>query len=644
MAPSRPKPLTSTQWEALAYCAKYAPHPRNVHTDFWGSAKGSEGLRHDTLAVLQLRGLIDTETSKPRVTQGRDSGSYWQASTTAQVTPKGMALLATRRAKPNARRPAPGQAALPGFGAPMAPAPFPVVAHRAQAPSEARTWGIASAAGFLTPPVVAHEPSPEPVFEPVPFVEPLPSAEDIAETLFMVIENTGDIYRGPRDKAEARLARLYHDGQYRREAAPAAYAATIQAGVEELRRELHGDPDAPRLPITPEVRRLVAEDLVRHFEVNGFGQHRLRPAVVPVRAPAPRPAPSPRPAPAPRAPTVAAHQAAQATALSKTRTLLDRAEKLLAEAEKGAASRERANTPRRQAQALAMVKRAYTEAATAAQRVLDAVRKHSGAEPGEAVDAWGRMANKAAAILATAKARASGDATQAVWKAETSTAGADYFPTPPALAHEMVAIADVRQGKWALEPSAGMGVIVAELLKHTGKVMLVEADPHRAAYLRREYQLQAYFMGEDFLTFQPPHAPDAIVMNPPFTSPGDPVAYVAHVEHALGMLGKGGSLVALVPSTFGPDHRNARVRALYQHLVARLAEIEPVPRGHRFGTTAIPVTMIRVGRALRSHEYPLSPPAAPQETGPTRACRAAAPNARPPRRRPASRPPRSATP
>lgn len=820
MALLRPKPLTPTQWAALAYCAEYAPHPRSVHTSFWGSAKGSEGLRHDTLAVLQLRGLIDTFTEKPRVAPGRDGGSYWQATTRAQVTPKGLALLARRPAKPNARRaapvppvsrprayvpprpsdpearrfraaveaagallrpddpdlrviakwqrypaqmnagevaeilrigewaraqgwfdppeelwrvvrlpgyaralspgdaaalaeaaggvrswsrdpddlvesfagrggaaaifhwappaaevvidgdafeaglyaarpalyaalaqasmrgttpgragfddgecvarpqslrvartstevmggrhwhdvevvsgatkpngrrPAPGQAALPGFGAPPT---FPEAARRVETPPPDRTRGAASAAGFLMP----LPPPPEP--EEVPFVEPPLSDEDIAETLFMVIDNTGEIYRGPRAQAELMLARRHREGQYQTDRAMEAYAATIAAGVAELQRELRADPDAPRMPITPAVRRLVAQVLVRHFEADGFGQHRLPPA--PVRAP--KAPPSPPRSPAPRVPSVAAYEADRSTAMAKARTLLERAEAKFAQAEKGEASREGANTVRRQEQARAIVQREYTEAATAAQRVLSAIRQAAGVTPGEAVDAWGRMANRAAELLASATARASGTGMQAVWKAETSTEGADYFPTPPALAHEMVAIADIRPDRWALEPSAGKGVIVAELLRHTGKVAVVEADPHRAAYLERQYKLQAYVTPGDFLTFRPPTAIDAIVMNPPFTSPGDPVAYVAHVEHALGMLGKGGSLVALVPSTFGPDHRNARVRALHQHLVARLAEIEPVPRGHRFGTAAIPVTMIRFGRALRSHEYPLTAP------------------------------------
>ncbi len=99
---ARAKPLTPTQWKALAYVAAYGPTPRDVHTDYWGSHSGSEGIRHDTLAVLQLAGLITTSTRK-RYRPGAKGGTYWTASTSATVTPAGLALLATRApaAKPN---------------------------------------------------------------------------------------------------------------------------------------------------------------------------------------------------------------------------------------------------------------------------------------------------------------------------------------------------------------------------------------------------------------------------------------------------------------------------------------------------------------------------------------------------------------
>lgn len=208
---------------------------------------------------------------------------------------------------------------------------------------------------------------------------------------------------------------------------------------------------------------------------------------------------------------------------------------------------------------------------------------------------------------------ASGQAMQAAWKAETSEVGTDFFPTPPELAREMVAIADVRPGDTALEPSAGKGVIAAELLPRAGRVILVESDPHRAEYLIRQYGHDAVH-ATDFLRWGRGRTKvDVVVMNPPFTTRGDPVAYVAHIEHALAQLDPAhGSLVALAPSTFGPTHRHRAVRQLYARLIGEGAEIEAVPTGHRFGATNIPVTMIRWGRALRSNRAPLRAPAAPR--------------------------------
>lgn len=98
----RDKALTPTQWKALEYIAEYGPTPRDVHTDYWGSHSGSEGIRHDTLAVLQLAGLITTATRK-RYQPGAKGGTYWTASISATVTPAGLARLAerSRAAKPN---------------------------------------------------------------------------------------------------------------------------------------------------------------------------------------------------------------------------------------------------------------------------------------------------------------------------------------------------------------------------------------------------------------------------------------------------------------------------------------------------------------------------------------------------------------
>ncbi len=139
---------------------------------------------------------------------------------------------------------------------------------------------------------------------------------------------------------------------------------------------------------------------------------------------------------------------------------------------------------------------------------------------------------------------------------------AQFFPTPPALAAEIVARAQIGRSDIVLEPSAGDGALAAEIVKYLGtkgRLVLVESDPGRADILRRkaaawqvrrrgggeetgcdvsvvEQDFLAYALSPDLLAF------NIIVMNPPFSRGQD----VAHTQAALRLLAPGGRLVGVV--------------------------------------------------------------------------------------------------
>lgn len=143
------------------------------------------------------------------------------------------------------------------------------------------------------------------------------------------------------------------------------------------------------------------------------------------------------------------------------------------------------------------------------------------------------------------------------------------FPTPPALAARMVALADIQRGHRILEPSAGTGNILAAIRcrKHR-----VEAPCHAVAIEKDPRLVQAGGLDAlanevrcaDFLTLTPATLGtfDVIVMNPPFAHGQD----IAHVTHALQFLKPGGRLVAIMSTgiTFNSDAAHVAFRALLE--------------------------------------------------------------------------------
>ncbi len=165
------------------------------------------------------------------------------------------------------------------------------------------------------------------------------------------------------------------------------------------------------------------------------------------------------------------------------------------------------------------------------------------------------------------------DAMKASLKAGVTTVSApQLFPTPDALAADVVRAAAIANWSRVLEPSAGTGQLVRALRAEvpSGELVMVEtsdalcAGPLRAlvdadavgAHWRIELR-RADFLE---LTVEDLGLFDAIVTNPPFAEG----AGIAHVAHAVSFLRPGGRLVAILSAAveFRMDRAHVDFRAL----------------------------------------------------------------------------------
>lgn len=131
-----------------------------------------------------------------------------------------------------------------------------------------------------------------------------------------------------------------------------------------------------------------------------------------------------------------------------------------------------------------------------------------------------------------------------------------FFPTPRKLVEWMVEFTHLDcywTGSRILEPSGGTGGIL-DVIRETAQANDVEwqidtcefLDINRAMLLKKGYNVVA----SDFMEYQPDFKYQVILMNPPFSLDGAPLAYIDHVMHAWSMLEKAGQFAAIVPPGF----------------------------------------------------------------------------------------------
>lgn len=124
-----------------------------------------------------------------------------------------------------------------------------------------------------------------------------------------------------------------------------------------------------------------------------------------------------------------------------------------------------------------------------------------------------------------------------------------YFPTPRAIAQNMIDMADIKLNDRLLEPSAGQGAI-ADLFPKGNPYVLIELNDKNGKILKdKGYDVYITdFLESNYIGV------DKVIMNPPFSKQQD----IDHILHAFGMLNEGGTLISIVSeSTFYRENKKS---------------------------------------------------------------------------------------
>lgn len=119
-----------------------------------------------------------------------------------------------------------------------------------------------------------------------------------------------------------------------------------------------------------------------------------------------------------------------------------------------------------------------------------------------------------------------------------------FYETPLEIARRMVELAAICPTDFALEPSAGRGMIAKLLAERTHHLFCLEPNEENYAILKKAINLpSARLLPMRFESFfaQSKVKFDAIVMNPPFSDARD----LSHIRMAYDLLNQNGRLVAL---------------------------------------------------------------------------------------------------
>jgi SAM-dependent methyltransferase len=160
-------------------------------------------------------------------------------------------------------------------------------------------------------------------------------------------------------------------------------------------------------------------------------------------------------------------------------------------------------------------------------------------------------------------------------------------------------------GSRVLEPSAGIGSLVAAILRTNPHVTVdaVEPNARRAAVCATLGDSVTMHVGgfEDYATTAMRNriAFDAVVMNPPFAVPRDRAVWMEHLRLAWHLLRPGGRLVAVVPNglSYRSDAAHRDIRAFIEHHGSH----EPLPDGTFLPSgTGFATRVVRLTRPIRS--------------------------------------------
>lgn len=153
----------------------------------------------------------------------------------------------------------------------------------------------------------------------------------------------------------------------------------------------------------------------------------------------------------------------------------------------------------------------------------------------------------------------------------------EQFFTPRAIAELMWDAVGLTAGDHVLEPSAGMGMLLAEPIERGCFITAVELDSQLVTGLRNILlgMCGCGIWNADFLTWSPvARAPISVVlMNPPFSGGKD----VRHVIRAWDMLAPGGRLAAIMGehAFISADKPSVQFRSWLGQIGARVESLPP---------------------------------------------------------------------
>lgn len=154
----------------------------------------------------------------------------------------------------------------------------------------------------------------------------------------------------------------------------------------------------------------------------------------------------------------------------------------------------------------------------------------------------------------------------------------EFYPTPKRIIGEMLKYFSVDKHTRILEPSAGKGDIIDEIMKH-GEMSKYRFNPY-IDVIEIEDDLRSILkdkpvnlVGRDFLNTKTYKRYDLIIMNPPFSNGDD------HLIHAMDIMENGGRIICLLNSeTIKNPYSNKR-KALATKLKLLNANIEFIENG-----------------------------------------------------------------
>jgi hypothetical protein len=172
-----------------------------------------------------------------------------------------------------------------------------------------------------------------------------------------------------------------------------------------------------------------------------------------------------------------------------------------------------------------------------------------------------------------------------------------FFPTPAAVATELLTFAALEKPALILEPSAGSGCLIDAIRKQhpAAGISYCELNCFLLDLLRAKYERTEtiHFIGRDFLELDIAHFElrfDGILLNPPFENRED----IDHVSHGYKLLARKGVLAAII-SEGSFSRTDRKTLAFREFLGARNAQVIALPSGSfRSSGTQVAARMIRI--------------------------------------------------